>query len=127
MLASLGAVFALAGVGEVVGDLIGTTIPEGSLFGATLAFGLGMALFTMVIGNAFAAFPVLLAAVGMPLLIEPYGADPAVVSAIGTPAGFYATLLTPIAANLQHVPAALLELKNPHGVTQAQQTAQTFV
>src|SRR3546814_3624316 len=64
MLASLGAVFALAGVGEVVGDLIGTTIPEGSLLGATLAFGLGMALFTMVMGNAFAAFPVMLAAVG---------------------------------------------------------------
>ncbi|MDT7529466.1 DUF979 domain-containing protein [Sphingopyxis sp. SE2] len=120
MLASLGAVFALAGVGEVVGDLIGTTIPEGSLFGATLAFGLGMALFTMVMGNAFAAFPVMLAAVGMPLLIEQYDGDPAVVAAIGMLAGFCGTLMTPMAANFNLVPAALLELKNPYGVIKAQ-------
>src|SRR3546814_10241470 len=93
MLASLVAVFAWAGVGEVVGDLIGTTIPEGSLFGATLAFGLGMALFTMVMGNAFAAFPVMLAAVGMPLLIEQYGGDHAVVAAIGMLAGFCGVLM----------------------------------
>ena len=120
MLASLGAVFALAGVGEVVGDLIGTAIPEGSLFGATLAFGLGMALFTMVMGNAFAAFPVMLAAVGMPLLIEQYDGDPAVVAAIGMLAGFCGTLMTPMAANFNLVPAALLELKNPYGVIKAQ-------
>jgi uncharacterized membrane protein len=120
MLASLGAVFALAGVGEVVGDLIGTTIPEGSLFGATLAFGLGMALFTMVMGNAFAAFPVMLAAVGMPLLIKQYDGDPAVVAAIGMLAGFCGTLMTPMAANFNLVPAALLELKNPYGVIRAQ-------
>jgi uncharacterized membrane protein len=120
MLASLGAVFALAGVGEVVGDLIGTTIPEGSLFGAVLAFGLGMALFTMVMGNAFAAFPVMLAAVGMPLLIKQYDGDPAVVAAIGMLAGFCGTLMTPMAANFNLVPAALLELKNPYGVIKAQ-------
>ncbi|RYD39741.1 MAG: DUF979 domain-containing protein, partial [Sphingomonadales bacterium] len=110
MLASLGAVFALAGVGEVVGDLIGGAIPEGSLFGATLAFGLGMALFTMVMGNAFAAFPVMLAAVGMPLLIKQYDGDPAVIAAIGMLAGFCGTLMTPMAANFNLVPAALLEL-----------------
>lgn len=120
MLASLGAVFALAGVGEVVGALIGTAIPEGSLFGATLAFGLGMALFTMVMGNAFAAFPVMLAAVGMPLLIKQYDGDPAVVAAIGMLAGFCGTLMTPMAANFNLVPAALLELKNPYGVIKAQ-------
>ena len=120
MLASLGAVFALAGVGEVVGDLIGTAIPQGSLFGAVLAFGLGMALFTMVMGNAFAAFPVMLAAVCMPLLIKQYGGDPAVVAAIGMLAGFCGTLMTPMAANFNLVPAALLELKNPYGVIKAQ-------
>lgn len=120
MLASLGAVFALAGVGEVVGGLIGTVIPQGSLFGAVLAFGLGMALFTMVMGNAFAAFPVMLAAVGMPLLIKQYGGDPAVVAAIGMLAGFCGTLMTPMAANFNLVPAALLELKNPYGVIKAQ-------
>jgi len=120
MLASLGAVFALAGVGEVVGGLIGTAIPQGSLFGATLAFGLGMALFTMVMGNAFAAFPVMLAAVGMPLLIKQYDGDPAVVAAIGMLAGFCGTLMTPMAANFNLVPAALLELRNPYGVIRVQ-------
>ncbi len=120
MLASLGAVFALAGVGEVVGQLIGTAIPQGSLFGATLAFGLGMALFTMVMGNAFAAFPVMFAAVGMPLLITQYGGNPAVIAAVGMLAGFCGTLMTPMAANFNLVPAALLELKNPYGVIKAQ-------
>ena len=120
MLASLGAVFALAGVGEVVGGLIGTAIPQGSLFGATLAFGLGMAIFTMVMGNAFAAFPVMMAAVGLPLLIKHYDGDPAVVAAIGMLAGFCGTLMTPMAANFNLVPAALLELKNPYGVIKAQ-------
>ncbi|PZQ23582.1 MAG: DUF979 domain-containing protein [Sphingopyxis macrogoltabida] len=120
MLASLGAVFAIAGVGEVVGDLIGAAIPQGSLFGAVLAFGLGMALFTMVMGNAFAAFPVMLAAVGIPLLIKQYGGDPAIVAAIGMLAGFCGTLMTPMAANFNLVPAALLELKNPYGVIKAQ-------
>jgi len=120
MLASLGAVFALAGVGEVVGGLIGGAIPEGSLFGAVLAFGLGMALFTMVMGNAFAAFPVMMAAVGLPLLIRHYNGDPAVIAAIGMLAGFCGTLMTPMAANFNLVPAALLELKNPYGVIRAQ-------
>jgi uncharacterized membrane protein len=120
MLASLGAVFALAGVGEVVGGLIGGAIPQGSLFGAVLAFGLGMAFFTMVMGNAFAAFPVMMAAVGLPLLIKQYHGDPAAVAAIGMLAGFCGTLMTPMAANFNLVPAALLELRSPYGVIKAQ-------
>lgn len=120
MLASLGAVFAVAGVGDVVGGLVQLGIPEGSRLGAVIAFGLGMALFTMVMGNAFAAFPVMIAAIGMPLLIQGYGGDPAVVCAIGMLAGFCGTLLTPMAANFNLVPAALLELKNEHAVIHRQ-------
>ncbi|OWK28657.1 DUF979 domain-containing protein [Sphingomonas mucosissima] len=120
MLASLGAVFALAGVGEVVGRLVGVAIPTGSVLGAVLAFGLGMALFTMVMGNAFAAFPVMAAAVGIPLLVQTYGADPAPVAAVGMLAGFCGTLMTPMAANFNLVPAALLELKDRNGVIRAQ-------
>ncbi len=120
MLASLGAVFALAGVGDVVGGLVGRAIPDGSLFGAVLAFGLGMALFTIIMGNAFAAFPVMAAAIGVPLLIKLHGGDPAIVCAIGMLAGFCGTLLTPMAANFNIVPAALLELKDRYGVIRAQ-------
>ncbi len=120
MLASLGAVFALAGVGDVVGGLMSGIIPEGSRGGAIIAFTLGMALFTMIMGNAFAAFPVMAAAIGVPLLVHQYGGDPAVVCAIGMLAGFCGTLMTPMAANFNMVPAALLELKDRNAVVWAQ-------
>ncbi len=120
MLASLGAVFALAGVGDAVGGLMAGVIPQGSLIGAVLAYGLGMALFTMVMGNAFAAFPVMTAAIGLPLLIRHYGGDPAIVCAIGMLAGFCGTLMTPMAANFNMVPAALLDLKDRNAVVKAQ-------
>ena len=120
MLASLGAVFALAGVGDVVGQLMAGIIPEGSRIGAIIAFTLGMALFTMIMGNAFAAFPVMAAAIAVPLLIRQYGGDPAVVCAIGMLAGFCGTLMTPMAANFNVVPAALLELKDRNAVVWAQ-------
>jgi uncharacterized membrane protein len=120
MLASLGAVFAVAGVGELVGGVAGQAIPDGSLFAAVAAYGVGMALFTMIMGNAFAAFPVITAAVGLPLLIRDYGGNPAIVCAIGMLAGFCGTLMTPMAANFNIVPAALLELKDRNGVVKAQ-------
>jgi uncharacterized membrane protein len=100
--------------------LVGGLIPNGSLFGAVLAFGLGMALFTMVMGNAFAAFPVMFAGVALPLLIREHGGDPAIICAIGMLAGFCGTLMTPMAANFNIVPAALLELKDRNGVIKAQ-------
>ncbi len=120
MLASLGAVFALAGVGEVVGGLMAGVIPQGSLLAAVIAYGLGMALFTMAMGNAFAAFPVIAAAIGLPVLIHQFHGDPAIVAAIGMLAGFCGTLMTPMAANFNVVPAALLELKDRNAVVKAQ-------
>jgi uncharacterized membrane protein len=120
MLAALGVLFAAAGVGTVIGDLTRAVIPAGSVFLTVLVFGLGMALFTMIMGNAFAAFPVMAAAIGVPLLIQGYGGDAAVVGAIGMLAGFCGTLMTPMAANFNLVPAALLELKDKNGVIKAQ-------
>ena len=120
MLAALGAVFALAGVGEIIGGIAGGIIPEGSVFLTVVVFALGMAGFTMIMGNAFAAFPVMAAAIGIPLLIEGYGGNPAVIGAVGMLAGFCGTLLTPMAANFNIVPAALLELKDQNAVIRAQ-------
>ena len=120
MLASLGAVFALAGVGKVVGDMAGHAIPDGSLIAAVAVYALGMAAFTMVMGNAFAAFPVMFAGVGMPLLIGQYHGNPAVIAAVGMLAGFCGTLMTPMAANFNLVPAALLDLKDKGAVIRAQ-------
>ncbi|MDB5687388.1 MAG: hypothetical protein JWR77_1977, partial [Rhizorhabdus sp.] len=113
-------VFALAGVGDVVGGIMGHAIPAGSLIGAVLAYGIGMALFTIVMGNAFAAFPVMAAAIGVPMLIQGHHGDPAIVAAIGMLAGFCGTLMTPMAANFNIVPAALLELRDRYGVIKAQ-------
>lgn len=120
MLAALGAVFALAGMGEMVGRLAGAALPDGSLIGAVIAYAGGMALFTIVMGNAFAAFPVMTAAIGVPILVRHYGGDPAVIGSIGMLAGYCGTLATPMAANFNLVPAALLELKDPYGVIKAQ-------
>lgn len=120
MLASLGAVFAAAGVGALVGEGVGAVIPDGSRLAAVVAYTGGMALFTMVMGNAFAAFPVMTAAVALPLLIRGFGGDPAVVCAIGMLSGFCGTLLTPMAANFNIVPATLLDLDDRNGVIRAQ-------
>ena len=120
MLASLGAVFAAAGVGTTIGALASAIIPNGSIFLAVLSFGLGMVVFTMIMGNAFAAFPVMAAAIGVPILISQDGGNPAVIGAVGMLSGFCGTLMTPMAANFNIVPAALLELKNQYGVIRAQ-------
>ncbi|HEY7809264.1 MAG TPA: DUF979 domain-containing protein [Allosphingosinicella sp.] len=120
MLAALGVLFAAAGVGTAIGEITKSVIPEGSVFLTVAVFGLGMALFTMIMGNAFAAFPVMAAAIGVPLLIQGYGGNPAVIGAIGMLAGFCGTLMTPMAANFNLVPAALLELKDRNGVIKAQ-------
>jgi len=120
MLAALGALFALAGVGDVVGALAIRVLPEGNLIAAVIVYALGMAAFTMIMGNAFAAFPVMAGAVGLPILIRHFHGDPAAVCAIGMLAGFCGTLMTPMAANFNIVPAALLELKDRNAVVKAQ-------
>ena len=119
-LAALGAVFALAGVGTVVGGLIGPLLPHGDRLAAVAAYTVGMAGFTMVMGNAFAAFPVMTAAIGLPLLVKGFGGDPAPVCALGMLSGFCGTLMTPMAANFNIVPASLLELDDRYGVIKAQ-------
>jgi uncharacterized membrane protein len=119
-LAALGAVFAVAGVGKVIGDLVTTWLPMDTRAAAVAVYCLGMAGFTMIMGNAFAAFPVLTAGVGLPILIKKFGGDPAAVSAIGMLSGFCGTLMTPLAANFNLVPPALLELPDRYSVIKAQ-------
>ena len=124
MLASLGAVFLAADVGGVVGELVTRAVPMSSPLLAVAAYCLGMALFTVIMGNAFAAFPVMTAAIGLPFVVGQFGGDPAIVCAIGMLAGFCGTLMTPMAANFNVVPANLLELPDRNaalnGVIRAQ-------
>lgn len=120
MLAALGAVFAIAGVGELIGRLVTSHIPMDARLTAVAVYCLGMAGFTMIMGNAFAAFPVMTAGIGLPILIKQFGGDPAVVASIGMLSGFCGTLMTPLAANFNLVPAALLELPDRYAVIKAQ-------
>ncbi len=124
MLASLGAVFLASDVGGVVGHLVSQTVPLTTPLLAVLAYCIGMALFTVIMGNAFAAFPVMTAAIGLPIVVHQFHGDPAIVCAIGMLSGFCGTLMTPMAANFNVVPANLLELPDRNaalnGVIRAQ-------
>lgn len=120
LLAALGGVFATTGVGDAVASLVGMVIPTDSRLACLIAYALGMIVFTVIMGNAFAAFPVMAGGIGLPLLIKQHGADPAVIGALGMLTGYCGTLLTPMAANFNIVPAVLLELKSQYGVIREQ-------
>lgn len=120
MLATLGLLFTDAGVGKAVAHIATTTLPVDSAWLAAVAYGGGMALFTMVMGNAFAAFPVMTAGIGIPILLGLHHGNPAVMAAIGMFCGYCGTLMTPMAANFNIIPAALLELKDRNAIIRAQ-------
>ncbi len=120
MLAALGALFALAGVGTVVSTLVNRWIPLDTAIVVVITYAVGMALFTIVMGNAFAAFPVMTAGIGLPLIVTRFGGDPAIMAAIGMLSGYCGTLMTPMAANFNIVPVALLELPDENAVIKVQ-------
>ena len=120
LLAALGVLFAEAGVGDRIAELLSRVVPLDHAFIAVCVYTSGMAIFTVVMGNAFAAFPVMTAAIGLPIIVTRLGGDPAVMAAIGMLSGFCGTLMTPMAANFNIVPAVLLELPDRNGVIRAQ-------
>jgi len=120
LLASLGVIFTAAGVGDLIAGGIQRIIPGDNLFLLVLANCLGMAFFTIVMGNSFAAFPVIATGVLVPLIIRPFGVDPAMASIITLTAGSSGTLMTPMAANFNIVPAALLNMRSEYGVIRFQ-------
>lgn len=119
LLAALGALFTAAGVGDVIAKGVSAIVPDGSRFIAVLIYCLGMALFTIIMGNGFAAFSVITVGIGIPFLIA-QGANPVVVGALGLTAGYCGTLVTPMAANFNIMPAALLETKNKYIIIKSQ-------
>ena len=119
LLASLGALFTAAGVGDKISSIISGVIPSGNILAGVIAYCVGMALFTMIMGNAFAAFSVITVGVGVPFVFA-QGGDPIVCSVLALTAGYCGTLLTPMAANFNVLPAALLELKDKNAVIKVQ-------
>ena len=119
-LAALGAMFALAGVGPVIAQILQKWIPLDTPLVVVATYTVGMALFTAIMGNAFAAFPVMTAAIGLPLIVGKFGGNVVVMAAVGMLSGFCGTLTTPLAANFNIVPAALLELPDSNAVIKTQ-------
>ncbi|MDO5009370.1 MAG: DUF979 domain-containing protein, partial [Intestinibacter bartlettii] len=119
LLASLGVLFTAAGVGDKIASIISGVIPQGNILAGVIAYCVGMALFTAIMGNAFAAFSVITAGIGLPFVFA-QGGDPVICSMLALTAGFCGTLLTPMAANFNVLPAALLEMKDKNGVIKAQ-------
>lgn len=119
LLAALGAVFTKAGVGKVIAASISSVVPTGNIFVGIVIYAIGMVIFTMIMGNAFAAFSVITAGIGIPFIIK-NGGNPAVIGALGMTAGYCGTLMTPMAANFNIVPASILEIKDKYGIIKVQ-------
>ena len=120
LLASLGVIFTAAKVGDLIASGIYHIIPANNLFFLVLANCLGAALFSMVMGNSFAAFPVIATGVLSPLIIKPFGVSPEMVAIITLTAASSGTLMTPMAANFNIVPTALLNMRDQYGVIKFQ-------
>lgn len=120
MLAALGAVFAAGGVGKIVAQLADRWLPLGTPIAAVITYTVGMALLTILMGNAFAAFPVMTAGIALPLIVQQFHGNVTIVTAVGMLSGFCGTLMTPMAANFNIVPARLLELPDDNAVIRAQ-------
>lgn len=111
LLGALGSVFSEAGVGEVISGIISSIVPSGNIVVGVIVYVFGMVIFTMIMGNAFAAFTVITAGIGVPFVIM-QGGNPAIIGALGMTAGYCGTLMTPMAANFNIVPCAVLETKD---------------
>ena len=119
LLAALGALFTAAGVGDVISSGISGLLPQGNIFIGVTAYCVGMALFTMIMGNAFAAFSVITVGIGIPFVFA-QGANVAIAGALALTAGYCGTLLTPMAANFNIMPAALLEIEDKNAIIKQQ-------
>lgn len=119
LLAALGSVFTAAGVGDVIAQMVSNVIPSGNLVVGIIVYAVGMAIFTMIMGNAFAAITVMTVGIGAPFVLS-LGADSVVVGSLALTCGYCGTLCTPMAANFNMVPVAVLEMKDKNGVIKKQ-------
>ena len=119
LLGCLGGVFTAAGVGDVVAQLVEKIVPKGNVNIGIIVYAIGMVLFTMIMGNAFAAITVMTVGIGAPFVLA-YGANPVVIGMIALTCGYCGTLLTPMAANFNILPVAILNMKDRWGVIKNQ-------
>ena len=108
-----------AGVGEVIAQIVEKVVPKGNVNIGIIVYAVGMVLFTMIMGNAYAAITVMTVGIGYPFVLA-HGANPVVIGMLALTCGFCGTLCTPMAANFNTVPVALLDMKKPMGVIKNQ-------
>lgn len=119
LLGCLGGVFTAAGVGDVLAAIVGKIVPEGNIYIGILVYAIGMVVFTMIMGNAFAAITVMTVGIGGPFVLA-LGGDPVTIGMLALTVGYCGTLLTPMAANFNIVPVAILDMKNRFSVIKNQ-------
>ena len=119
LLGCLGGVFTAAGVGDVVAQLVEKIVPKGNVNIGIIVYAIGMVLFTMIMGNAFAAITVMTVGIGAPFVLA-YGANPVVIGMLALTCGYCGTLLTPMAANFNILPVAILNMKDRWGAIKNQ-------
>ena len=126
LLAALGAVFTVAGVGDVISSLVSNIIPAGNVTIGIIVYAIGMAVFTMIMGNAFADITVMTVGIGAPFVLA-YGANPVVIGMLALTCGYCGTLLTPMAANFNILPVAILNMKDRWGAIKNQVLVAIFM
>ncbi len=119
LLSCLGAIFTQAGVGDAFANIFGKIIPSGNVYIGIIAYALGMVLFTIIMGNAFAAITVMTVGIGVPFVMN-LGANPLYMVTLAMTCGYCGTLLTPMAANFNIVPGVYLEVKDKYSIIKMQ-------
>lgn len=126
LLGCLGGVFTAAGVGDVIAQLVEKIVPKGNVNIGIIVYAIGMVLFTMIMGNAFAAITVMTVGIGAPFVLS-YGANPVVIGMLALTCGYCGTLLTPMAANFNILPVAILNMKDRWGAIKNQVLVAIFM
>lgn len=126
LLGCLGGVFTAAGVGDVIAQLVEKIVPKGNVNIGIIIYAIGMVLFTMIMGNAFAAITVMTVGIGAPFVLA-YGANPVVIGMLALTCGYCGTLLTPMAANFNILPVAILNMKDRWGAIKNQVLVAIFM
>lgn len=126
LLGCLGGVFTAAGVGDVIAQLVEKIVPKGNVNIGIIVYAIGMVLFTMIMGNAFAAITVMTVGIGAPFVLA-YGANPVVIGMLALTCGYCGTLLTPMAANFNILPVAILNMKDRWGAIKNQVLVASFM
>lgn len=126
LLGCLGGVFTAAGVGDVIAQLVEKIVPKGNVNIGIIVYAIGMVLFTMIMGNAFAAITVMTVGIGAPFVLA-YGANPVVIGMLALTCGYCGTLLTPMAANFNILPVVILNMKDRWGAIKNQVLVAIFM